>query len=170
MSRSGRAVIAILSAVVAVLFAQWLDGRVIGDILVRARATFDSAGYTWAMSLGTLAMVALVLGLGVLAWRSRSALVGGVYAVAGAFLVFVPVLVRLFATQVNDTPPLLPEPIAVALSDVWTWSTGPLNAVATIGGGMFVVGILVAGRSLLGRTAGRASEPLPAIDAQMIHP
>lgn len=147
MSRSARAAIAILVAGVVVLLAEWLDHSVIYDIMARGRATFDSLGYAWAMSLGTLAIVAAVLGLSVLAWRSRSALVGAVYAIAGGFLVFLPVILLQFASGVNDTPPMLPEPIAAALSDAWTWSSGPLNAVATIGGGMFVAGIVAIGRA-----------------------
>ena len=74
-----------------------------------------------------------------------------------------------FAAQINDAPPVLPGPIADAVSQIYFWSAGPLNAIATIGGGMFVVGLLVVGRSIRAWMAGRRAEPL-SIEGQPIRP
>ena len=115
-------------------------------------------------SLGSLAVVSAALLLGVLAWRSHSTLVGAAYALVGAFLVFLPVLAWRFAAQINDAPPVLPGPIADAVSQIYFRSAGPLNAIATIGGGMFVVGLLVVGRSLRARMVGRRVEPVTNIE------
>lgn len=108
--------------------------------------------------------------LGVLAWRSRSALLGGIYAVAGALFAFLPVFVWRFAAQINDAPPVLPAPIASAVDEIYFRSTGPLNAVGIIGGGMLLVGLLVMGRSIRGRSVGRVHRPLIAGDGQPIRP
>ena len=105
-----------------------------------------------------------VLLLGVLAWRSQSALVGAVYLVVGAFFTFMLVILWKFAAEINGAPPLLPGPAADAVGQIYQWSYGPLNAVATIGAGMFLVGLLVVGRALRARIVGRrATEPVSGI-------
>lgn len=170
MSKSGRAAIAILVAGAVLLLAGWLDGNVMRDIQRHAGAAFDPTGLSLALSLGSLAVVSAMLVLGAIAWRSQSALVGVIYALVGAFFAFLPVIVWRFAAQVNDTPPVLPEPIAIAVGQIYFRSTGPLNAVGTIGAGMFVVGLLVVGRSFRARSVGQVEEPLTGIEGQPIRP
>ena len=164
MPRSDRPVIALLVAPAVLFLAGWFDRNVVRDVV----QTFDTDRLL-ALPLGSLAVAGSVLLLGVLAWRSHSALVGATYALVGAYLAFQPVIVRL-AAQINDTPPMLPQPIAQAVSWIYFWSFGPLNAVNTIGAGMLLVGVLVVGRSFQRRSVGRASAPMAGIDGQPIRP
>jgi hypothetical protein len=170
MSNSGRAAIAILVAGAILVLAGWLDGNVIRDIRRQASATFDPNGLALALSLGSLAVAGAVLLLGVLAWRSHSALVGAAYAIVGAFFAVLPVILWRVASHINGTPPLLPQPIAQAVSQIYDWSEGPLNAVGTIGAGMLLVGLLVIGRSFQGHSVGLISEPPTGNDGQPIRP
>jgi hypothetical protein len=170
MSKAGRAAVAILVAAVVLWLAGWLDGTVMRDIGRQAAASFDNTGLELAYSLGAVAVAGSVLLLGVLAWRSHSALVGAAYILVGAFFAFMPVIVFPFAAQINGAPPLLPGPIADAVGQIYFSSYGPLNAIATVGAGMFVVGLLAVGRSIRARMVGRAAEPLMGIEAQSIRP
>ena len=65
-------------------------------------------------------------------------------------------------------PPLLPGPIADAMVQIYFSSYGPLNAIATVGAVMFVVGLLVVGRALRARVVGRRVQPMTSIEAQPI--
>ena len=168
MSKAGRAAVAILVAAGVLWLAGWLDGTVMRDIGRQAAASFDNTGLELAYSLGAVAVAGSVLLLGVLAWRSHSALVGAAYILVGAFFAFMPVIVFPFAAQINGAPPLLPGPIADAVGQIYFSSYGPLNAIATVGAGMFVVGLLAVGRSIRARMVGRAAEPLTGIEAQPI--
>jgi hypothetical protein len=171
MCRAGRAALAILVASVVLWLAAWLDGTVMRDIAQQEAATFDPTGLSLAYSLGSLAVVGGALLLGVLAWRSHSTLAGAAYALVGAFLVFLPVIAWRFAAQINGAPPVLPGPIADAVSQIYFWSNGPLNAIATVGAGMFLVGLLVIGGALRARMVGRrATEPRTGIEGQPIRP
>jgi hypothetical protein len=170
MSKAGRAAVAILVAAGVVWLAGWLDGTVMRDIGRQAAQSFDNTGLEVADSLGAVAVAGGVLLLGVLGWRSQSALVGAAYVLVGAFFAFMPVIVFPFAAQINGAPPLLPGPIADAVGQIYFSSYGPLNAIATVGAGMFVVGLLAVGRSIRARMVGRAAEPLTGIEAQSIRP
>lgn len=164
MPRSERPAIALLVAPTVLFLAGWFDRNVVLDVV----QTFDTDRLL-ALPLGSLAVAGSVLLLGVLAWRSHSALVGATYALVGAYLAFQPVIVRL-AAQINDGPPMLPQPIAQAVSWIYFWSYGPLNAVNAIGAGMLLAGVLVVGRSFQRRSMGRAAKPMASIDGQPIHP
>jgi hypothetical protein len=76
-----------------------------------------------------------------------------------------PWLVWTFATTTNDTPPVLPEPIATLLGNIYfETSSGSLNAVGTIGAAMLIAG----GASLVRWSRARAvpeSGPGPAVAA-----
>jgi hypothetical protein len=170
MSKAGRTAVAILVAAGVLWLAGWLDGSVMRDIGQQEAATFDPTGLELAYSLGAVAVAGGVLLLGVFAWRSRSALVGVVYLVVGGFFAFMPVINWWGAAQINGAPPVLPGPIADAVSQIYFWSNGPLNAVATVGAGMLVVGLLVVGRSIRARMVGRRVEPLTTIDGPPITP
>ena len=167
MSKAGRAAIAILVGGAVLLVAAWSDSTVMLDIQRQTARSFDYPyGLQLALSLGSLAVVGSVLLLAALAWRSKSGLVGAVYAVVGVFLVFLPVISWRFAAQINDAPPVLPQPIAQAVSEIYFRSTGPLNAVVTIGAGMLIIGLIVLVRSYRGRTGARTSQPLTTVEGR----
>ena len=170
MSKAGRAAITILVAAAVLWLAGWLDGTVMRDIGQQAAQHFDNTGLSLAYALGSVAVASGVLLLGVLAWRSLSALVGAAYVIVGAFFTFLLAILYLLSLQINDVPPVLPGPIADAVSQIYFWSNGPLNAVATVGAGMFVVGLLVVGRALRARMVGRRAEPLTGIEGQPVSP
>ncbi len=170
MSKAGRAAVAILVAAGVLWLAVWFDGTVMRDIRQQEAATFDPTGLSLAYSLGAVAVAGGVLLLAVLAWRSHSALVVAAYVFVGAFFAFLPVLAWRFATQINGAPPVFPGPIADAVGQIYFWSAGPLNAVATVGAGMLLVGLLVIGRALRARMVGRRAEPLSGIEGQPIRP
>jgi len=170
MSKAGRAAVAVLAAAAVLWLAGWLDGTVMRDVQRQEAATFDPTGFVLAYSLGSLAVAGGVLLLAVLAWRSRSALVGAVYLVVGGFFAFMLVINWWFAAWINNSPPVLPGPVADAVSQIYLWSYGPLNAIATVGAGMFVVGLLVVGRALRARMVSRQTEPLTSIEGQPVSP
>jgi hypothetical protein len=171
MSKAGRAAVAILVAAAVLWLAGWLDGTVMRDIGRQAAQSFDETGLELAYSLGAVAVAGGVLLLGVLAWRSRSALVGAVYLVVGGCFAFMPLINWWGGVRINGAPPVLPGPIADAVGQIFFSSFGPLNAIATIGGGMFIVGLLVVGRSVGARMMGRqVVAPITGIEGQPIRP
>jgi hypothetical protein len=165
MSKAGRAAVAILVAAAELWLAGWLDGTVMRDIGRQEAQTFDPTGLSLAYAFGAVGVAGGVLVLAVLAWRSRSTLVGAVYVLVGGFVAFMPVIVWKFAAEINGAPPLLPGPVADAVGQVYQWSYGPLNAVATVGAGMFVVGLLVVGRVLRARMVGQGAVPVSGVGA-----
>jgi hypothetical protein len=160
MVKADRPVIAIVAAGAVLYAGGWFDGQVMTEIRRQTGISFDPNGFMLALSVGSLAVAGAVLLLGALAWCSRSLLVGAIYSAVGAVVAFLPVITWRFAAQINDNPPLLPQPIADAVSRVYVWSNGPLNAMGTIGAGMLVIGILVVGRSSRGRSTDSVAEPL----------
>jgi hypothetical protein len=111
-----------------------------------------------------------VLLLGVLAWRSASVVVGIAYVVAGGFFAALPWVVRTFAVVGEEGRPLvLPGPLASALNNIYSSTTGSLNAVETIGAGMMIAGLAALARWLRGRAASAsrveavASTPSPTL-------
>jgi hypothetical protein len=170
MSKAGRAAVAILVVAGVLFVAGWFDGTVMRDIRQQEAATFDPTGLSLAFAFGAVAVAGGVLLLSVLAWRSHSALVGAAYVFVGAFFAFLPVLAWRFAAQINGAPPVLPGPIADAVGQIYFWSNGPLNAVATVGAGVLLVGLLVVGRSTGARLVGRRAEPLTGIEGQAAWP
>ena len=160
MSSAARAAIAIVAAGVAVYVAGWFDGSFLTTVQRQSAADFDPNGLMLAMSLGSIAIMGSILALGVLAWRSREALVGAAYVLAGAFLAFLPVIVWRFAATINGAPPVLPQPISQPVSQFYSWSNGPLSAEQTVGAGLLIAGVLVFGRSYRDRTR------RPVADAQ----
>jgi hypothetical protein len=158
MSKLGRVVIPILAAGAALYIAGWFDGTVMHQIQTEAGRAYDPNPLMLAISIGSLAVAGSVLLLGALAWLARSTLVGAIYTTVGALVAFLPVIVWRFAAQINDSPPFLPQPIANEIDQIYSWSSGPLNAMGMIGAGMFVAGILVIARSYRGRSADPVGE------------
>jgi hypothetical protein len=105
-------------------------------------ANFDSSGFAGMATLGSLAVAGAVLLVWALAWRAASGIVGVAYIVVGGFFVALQWLALRLATQVNDVPAVLPEPLAQALWRIYeATGVGPLNAVRMIGAAMLIAGI-----------------------------
>ena len=103
-----------------------------------------------------------------LAWWARSLLVGLAYVLVGAFFAFLVAFVWTIAAQVNDAPSVLPEPIAVFLSQVYLHAeSGPLNADAIIGAGMLLIGLTTIRQVLRSRAPAAQSEEEGPTKAQV---
>ncbi len=143
MSRTGRTLVALAGAVLVLVVATWFDNTFMRDAVRHAQANFDMSGVGSVMAVGSMLVAGSVLLVGVLAWRAASVVVGVVYAVVGGFLVMLPWIVWNFATGVNDTPPVLPEPLLTVVSEIYfRTGSGSLNAVGTIGAAMLIAGIV----------------------------
>jgi hypothetical protein len=141
-NQSIRKLVALAAATAVLVIAGWLDTVVIVGIQRSSEATFDISQFAWALSFGYLTVAGAVLTIALLARWARSILVGLVYAVVGAFLVFLSPMIWLGAVGLNGAPPFLPGPIATLVNDAYLYGEqGPLNAVAIIGAGMLMVGI-----------------------------
>jgi hypothetical protein len=167
MSNSGRALIAIVAAAAVLLLARWLDAVWLRDLQRQTGITFDPTSGFYAWPVVTLAAAGGVLLLSLLAWRARSVLVGVIYAVVGGFLVFLPAIGWNLAAEVNGAPPILPQPIASAIGQLYAWTQGPANAVAVVAAGMLLIGLAVIVLASRGRSAAAVVEhvvdsPLPA--------
>jgi hypothetical protein len=157
MPKAGRAALALVVAVGVLLVMAWFDTMVVVEAGQRAQAIFDSGQAMPLWSLGLFAISGSVLLLGMLAWRSRSTAVGAIYLVVGGFFALLPWILISLASSRNDVPPALPEPLAIAVGDVYVASVGPLKAVLVIGAGMAIAGVAVIARSFLERTG----QPVP---------
>jgi uncharacterized membrane protein len=146
MSRTNKSLSALAVAAIVLVIATWFDVSIMSDVRRHAAAAFDISGVTTMTAIGSLLITGFVLLMGTLAWRAASATVGLAYIVVGGFLVALPWLVWTFAAQVNDAPPVLPEPLASALANIYFSTTGSLNAVGTIGAGMLIAGIAALAR------------------------
>jgi hypothetical protein len=158
MARGGRSVLALVAAGVVLAVMAWFDSTIMHEARQRAAATFDPGGVQVLGSLGTIAEAGAVLLLALLAWRSRSRAVGAAYIVVGLFFAILPWFVWTFAAQSNDTPPVLPDPLPGVLGDLYQATSGPLNAIGTIGAGMAIAGVAV----IRGGLRGRSVTPGPA--------
>ena len=170
MSKSIVAVMALVVAGAALVAAAWFDSSVMREVQRTAAAAFDQGSLGLAWAIGSIVIAGSVLGLGGLAWRSGSLAVGTVYAVVGAFFAFLPVLLFDLGAQVNDTPPVLPQPIADAVGQVYLRVEGPLNAVVIIGAGMLVAGLAVIVRSLRSAPTAETAAVLPPAPEEVVRP
>ena len=141
MSSTNKTLVALAAAAIVLVIAAWFDTTVVREAQRQAAATFDISVSTTMTTLGSLMIAGFVLLVGALAWRAASVVVGLVYVVVGGFIVALPWLVWNLASQTNDGPPILPEPLALALGQTYFSTNGDLNAVGTIGAGMLIAGI-----------------------------
>ncbi len=164
MSKTGRTLAALAGAALVLVIATWFDATVLRDALGLAQATFDASGISMVTALGSLLVAGSVLLVGALAWRAPSAIVGLAYGVVGGFFVALPWLVWNLASRNNDAPPVLPEPLAVVLGNIYSESSGSLNAVGTIGAAMLIAGVATLVRWWRGRgvAASRAEVVVPS--------
>jgi len=132
----------------------WFDTTVIDDAARQAAQTFNSRPYALLGSLGMALIAGSGLLLALLAWRSRSVLVGVIYALVGAYFAFqLPIWMNLAWAASDGTPAALPEPFLTVVDNLVPATSGQLNAVGIIGSGMLVVGVAVIALWLRGRTA-----------------
>jgi len=143
MSRTGRTFVALVGALVLLAITGWFDSTVMTAALRRASASFDESAVSVLTAVGSVLVAGAVLLIGVLAWRAASAIVGLAYTVVGGFFVLLPWLVWTLDVQKNDVPPVLPDPLARWLDDIYVWTVGgTLNATGTIGAAMLIAGIV----------------------------
>ena len=152
MSKAGRTALALVAAAVVLIVMAWFDATVVRDAIRRGSANFDSSQSTLTESLGMILIAGAVLLLASLAWRSRSVVVGVVYALVGTFFAFLLWVWTNPAGTHNDVPPVLPDPLVAAVSNIVMAGVGPLNAVGIVGGGMLIAGVAVITWSLRERT------------------
>jgi hypothetical protein len=152
-------VTALVGAAAALLLAAWFDTSVVVDAQRQAASTFEPGGLAVVMSVGAVAAGGACLLVGWLGVRS-SAVVGLLYVVVGGFFALGSWLLWTFAASINGAPPVLPDPVAQAMSDIYLRTQGPLNAVAIIGGAMAVAGAFAIARSVR-----RRIKPVPSTSA-----
>lgn len=131
-----------------ILVAGWFDGTVMRDTQQQVSRTFDIGPVLPTRALGYLLIGGGTLAIGMVGWRLRSLSLGIAYVIAGAFFTFLDTIAWKFAAQINGAPPVLPQPIASAISHVYTWENGLLNAVPILGAATALVGLLVVGATI----------------------
>jgi hypothetical protein len=137
-----RSLVAALIAAAVLLVAHWFDAGVLVDAQRQAGYTFDPAPLMDLMVVAHVLTAAGAVALALVAWRSRSVLVGVGYVLVGGFLVCLPALVWALAVSVNGAAPLAPAPIATTMDQWFTvLATGVTGAVFTIAGGMLLSGL-----------------------------
>jgi len=156
MSKARGPALALVAAPVVLILMAWFDTTVVHGASQQAAATFDMSQVGLVVALGMTLVAGAVLALALIAWRSRSVAVGVVYAVVGAYLALQVWIIWTFAAQINDTPPVLPEPFLSAVTNLYHATDGPLNAVGIIGAGMLVAGVAVIARSFRHRSGASA--------------
>jgi hypothetical protein len=111
-----RSLVAALIAAAVLLVAHWFDAGVLVDAQRQAGHTYDPAPLMDLMVVAHVLTAAGAVALALVAWRSRSVLVGVGYVLVGGFLVCLPAIVWAFAVSVNGAAPLAPAPIAKTLN------------------------------------------------------
>lgn len=178
MSKTSRTLAALAAAAIVLVVAGWFDSTFARHAEAQANTAGDVYGFATIEALGSLLVAGSVLLLGVLAWRSASAVVGVAYVVVGGFLVALPWLFWNFALRAS--PPVLPEALALALRNLFYFTVGgsdnmyflnggPLNAVGTISAAMLIGGLAALGRWSQGRAvvASHAEVGVPAADPKL---
>jgi hypothetical protein len=162
-----RSLVAALMAPAVLLVAHWFDAGVLVDAQRQAGYTFDPAPLMDLMVVAHVLTAAGAVALALVAWRSRSVLVGVGYVLVGGFLVCLPALVWAFAVSVNGATPLAPAPIATTMDQWFTvLATGVTGAVFTIAGGMLLSGLAVIWSVLQDRRSTNAALPATESAAQ----
>jgi hypothetical protein len=167
MSRTGRALVAWAGAALVLVLAAWFDNTVMRDAVRHAQAYFDMSGVGAVFATGSMLVAGSVLLVGVLAWRAASLEVGLAYAVVGAFFLMLPWIAWNLAAQVNDVPPVLPEPLRTMVSEIYfRTGGGSLNAVGTIGAAMLIAAVVALVRWRRDRAATQSTIEAvsPAVD------
>jgi hypothetical protein len=141
---------AVVGAAAILVAAAWLDPSVVADAQREGARTFQAAGSMSLTALATIAVAGGCLAVGRLASKVAP-LVGLVYAVVGGYFALAPWLIVTLAAERDGAPPILPDPIPSAMTDIYTRTVGPIGAVTILGGAMLIVGLVAMVRPLVGR-------------------
>ena len=141
MARLSRFGIGVAVVAALILIAGWFDGTVMRATQEQASRTFDLGPVLPIRVLGYLLIAGGSLAIGLVGWRLRSVGLAIVYIVGGAFFALIDTIVWKLAAQINDAPPVLPEPIALVVSHIYTWQVGLLNAVPILGAATLLAGV-----------------------------
>ena len=117
MSNVGRTALALVAAAVVLVVMAWFDATVVYQAIQRGADNYDFSQSAPLAALGTVASAGAVLLLTLLAWRSRSAVVGVLYAVVGAYFAFQEWIWASLA-HAPAGPPVLPEPLVTGATNV----------------------------------------------------
>ena len=159
----GRRLLPGLVALLVLPLAHWFDAGVLAEARIRAGQTYDSSGLFNLTPVAHLLTAAGVVALVVAAWRSRSLLVGAVYALVGGLLVSLPATFWAFTVTNGRSAPLAPQPIANVLGDWYVAvSAGVTGAVYTLAASMLISGLAVVAVVLLARERSDPAESSPA--------
>lgn len=162
MSRLARLGIGVAVVAALTLVARWFDGTVIREAQQQVGSTFNLGPVLPVRALGYLLIAGGSLVIGIVGWRLRSLSLGIVYIVVGAFFTFLDTITWKLAAQINDNPPVLPQPIAVAIGDIYLWQNGPLSAVLILGAATLLVGLFLLVATIARRSRAGIEVPLVA--------
>jgi hypothetical protein len=156
LNRQVRFVVGLALLVLLLVVAGWFDSMVVVAAKHEEAHTFNADPVLLARAIGFLLVAGAILVLAVAGWRLRSIELGVAYVLVGAFFTFLDSIVWKLAAQVNDAPPVLPEPFVQAVNLLYPWEQGPLGASLTLGAGTLLVGLSLIGAHLV---RARRSEP-----------
>ncbi len=162
MTRTIWSIAALLVGGGLLMLGAWFDATVATHAQRQAAAEFNDSGYTVVWVVGSVLVGASCITLGWLAWRS-SAIVDVIYVVVGIGFAALPWLALGIGPSLSGDSPPLAQSIASSASDVLFRTTGPLNAVGTMGAAMAIGGVAGLVRSLRRRRFERTSR-LNSID------
>ena len=158
--RFGRAFLAAVVALFALLIANWFDAGVLRDAQLRAGHTYDFGSAYDLTPVAHMLAAAGAVAIAVAGWWSRTLLLGVCYAIVGGVLVFLPALFWAFGLGPNGAQPTAPQPIADLLNHWYTTlAMGVVGAVYTLGGAMFLTGLAVIWSGLRDRRRGGVTQP-----------
>jgi hypothetical protein len=153
-----RNLLAIVGPLGILLVAAWLDASFLVELRLRAASTFDpSATYPLYM-LCVIALGGACVLIGRLGSRAAP-LVGFSYVIVGAFLAGLEWFAVGLSPSGDGGSWAIPEAASRAMARLFLRTTGPLHAVAIIGGAMVVTGVVCLVRWLRARRATPASTP-----------
>lgn len=144
MSRTSRGtLVALAVAAIVLLIVAWFDTT--GFFTILGQYAGDNSVAAATVSVGSLLIAGFGLLLGVLAWRSASAVVGVAYVVVGGFFVVLPWLFFTFVVPMNGFSRT--AALASIIEHLYIWTHGGLHAVTTIGAAMLIAGVATLVRS-----------------------
>ena len=151
MHRLATFIVGVVVLVVLLVMTGWFDSVVVVAAKRENSRTFNLDPLLLVRSVGFVLTAGATLLVAVAGWRLRSIGLGIAYTLVGAFFTFLDAITWKLAAQINDAPPVLPEPVARAVNLFYPWEQGPLGATQIVGAGTLLVGIAVVASVLLGR-------------------
>ena len=121
-----------LAVVAAVI---WFDAVILVNARLQGQSNLQLSNYSFLWIVGSVAVAAAVLLLGLLAYWGRSISVGIVYLIVGAILLATPLVIIS-----NGTP--LSSLLNDLLGDVFLATNGPMGAAVVLGAALVIAGIV----------------------------